>query len=231
LPDGLETIGQYAFHHCRSLVEIVVPDTVQLTVDERGDSKSNSVFAQCERLRKARIPDSWTEIPDSFFCGCDLVDINIPPGLTKISGYAFCGTSLETIVLPESICEIEASAFDGCKSLKEMVIPENVRNIGNATFKDCGSLKAIVIPENVRNIGEYAFMGCSNLESVTILSPVMVQFELTEAYQSEELELWVFAFISPNAVLKVPEALLEEYITFIEKHPYRGKSFARIEGI
>jgi predicted DNA-binding WGR domain protein len=245
LPNGLETIAAGAFRSCQSLVEMVVPDTVQFKHDFCGDANTSSVFSQCDRLRKVHIPDNWTDIPSHFFCECkSLVDINIPLGLTKISKSTFSSCErLETIVLPDSLREIGEGAFDSCINLKEIVIPEKVCEIAKLTFSGCKSVKEVVIPENIRKIGDYAFARCSNLESITILSPVMVQFSLKkEAYyvgtkRVVRDELLAFKFISPKAVLKVPKALLEEYIDFIEKHPYSGdfntthKSFSRIEGI
>ena len=62
IPDGVTTIGHYAFYDCPSLTEVVVPDGVT--------SIGNYAFEGCTRLTKVIIPDSVTYIGVSAFDGC-----------------------------------------------------------------------------------------------------------------------------------------------------------------
>ncbi len=162
IPEGVTTIGNYAFDCCSSLTSVVIPEGVK----EIG----NYAFAGCSSLMSVTIPEGVKEIGWGAFCGCSsLTSVVIPDGVTTIESKAFAGcSSLTSVVIPDGVTTIESDAFEDCSSLTSVVIPEGVKEIGSYAFLGCSSLTSVAIPEGVKKIGYETFSGCSSLTSVVI---------------------------------------------------------------
>ena len=139
IPDGVKSIGNYAFSGCSGLTSITIPDSVT--------SIGSSAFYGCSGLTSITIPDGVTSIESSAFYGC---------------------SSLTSITIPDSVTSIESSAFSGCSSLTSITIPDSVTSIGDYAFYNCSGLTSISIPDGVTSIGSSAFSGCSGLMSISI---------------------------------------------------------------
>ena len=162
VPNGVTSIGDFAFQFCTQLVSIDIPVSVT--------SFGFAAFDGCSQLVSINIPSSVTSIGDSVFDGCtSLVSIDIPTSITSIAGALFEGcTSLATINMPNSITAIGADAFYGCTSLTAVSIPNNVTSIGNYAFYGCSSLHTISIPTSVTSIGDQAFFECACAQGLYI---------------------------------------------------------------
>ena len=136
LPEGLTSIGEYAFYGCSSLTSVTIPAGVT--------SIGDSAFYGCSSLTSVTIPESVTSIGCAVFRGCSsLTSVTIPAGVTSIGDWAFCD----------------------CSSLMSVTIPEGVTSIGYAAFCGCSSLTSVTIPADVTSIGEYAFGWYYNYET------------------------------------------------------------------
>ena len=155
IPDGVTSIGDWAFNGCSDLADIVIPDSVT--------SIGDYAFGECSSLSSVVIPDCVTSIGAwAFFCCSDLADIVIPNSVTRIGDSAFYDcSSLSSVVIPDSVTSIGAWAFSSCESLTSIIIPDSVTSIGKSAFYDCSSLTNIVIPDGVTSIGYSAFEGCN----------------------------------------------------------------------
>ena len=91
IPDGVTSIGDYAFSGCTSLTSIEIGDNVT--------SIGNSAFSGCTNLANIEIPDGITSIGDYTFYFCrSLKSITIPDSVASIGDKAFYNcTSLETV--------------------------------------------------------------------------------------------------------------------------------------
>ena len=82
IPDGVTTIGDYAFECCDSLTSITIPDSVT--------SIGSHAFWACDSLASVTIGNGVTTIGDSTFYGClSLTSITIPDSVTSIGSFAF----------------------------------------------------------------------------------------------------------------------------------------------
>ena len=162
LPDGLTSIGNYAFYYCESLTSITIPNSVTTI--------GGSAFYRCTSLTSITIPNSVTSIGDKAFYECSsLTSVTLLDGLTSIGNYAFfyC-KKLTSITIPNSVTNIGDHAFYFCESLTSVTLGNSVTNIGSFAFYQCSGLTSITIPNSVTSIGTAAFARCSRLTSVTI---------------------------------------------------------------
>ena len=90
VPEGVTTIGGYAFRYCNSLTSIVIPEGVTTIGDY--------AFYFCTSLTSIELPDSLTTICDYAFADCtSLTSIVIPEGVTTIGEWAFSQCTSLTI--------------------------------------------------------------------------------------------------------------------------------------
>lgn len=61
IPDGVKSIGKYAFSGCEALSDLTVPSSVT--------SIGMYAFYKCTALTDAALPDSVTSVDDTAFCG------------------------------------------------------------------------------------------------------------------------------------------------------------------
>ncbi len=161
IPDGVTSIGDYAFRGCSGLTSITIPDGVT--------SIGDGAFCGCSGLTSITIPDGVTSIGDiETFSDCSgLMSIIIPEGVTNIGHYAFGGcSSLTNIVIPESVTYIEHYAFAGCSSLTSIIIPKGVIEVSYDAFEDCNSLKDATILGDITSLHFLRY--CSGLVNIYI---------------------------------------------------------------
>ncbi len=142
IPEGVTSIGRYAFFKCSSLSSISLPEGLT--------SIGNGAFFGCSSLSSISLPEGLTSIEDIAFDGCSsLSSISLPEGLTSIGNGAFNGcSSLSSISLPEGLTSIGDYVFDGCSSLSSISLPKGLTSIEYNTFSGCDNLKTIKMDES-----------------------------------------------------------------------------------
>ena len=162
IPEGVSTIGAFAFHGCSSLTSINIPDSVT--------NIGTFAFYNCNSLKSINIPDSVTCIGAFGFdnCSCSsLKSINIPDNVTSIGKSAFAGCSLlKSINIPDNVASIESFAFASCSSVEKITITNSLTSINEGAFLGCSSLISINIPVSITSIDSLAFALCSSLSTV-----------------------------------------------------------------
>lgn len=172
IPQGIETIGEYAFSHCRNLQKIVIPEGVSCIAD--------GAFSCCSNLKDVVLPTTL----ESFIGG---------------SNFSYC-TSLESITIPKGVYNMEGDIFMGCISLQKIsidsanetfdsrnncnavidtehnklvvgckgtVIVDGIKSIGSRAFYKSG-ITSIHIPSSVESIESAAFKDCEYCMSITV---------------------------------------------------------------
>ena len=176
IPEGVTSIGDYAFLACESITSIAIPEGVT--------SIGNEAFKKCSGLTSITIPGSVTSIGDAAFSGCSgLTSVTIGNSVTSIGDYAFWAcSSLTSIAIPEGVTSIGNEAFYDCSSLTSITIPESVTSIGNDAFSYCSSLTFIYLPYNIPVAKQSSFDN-SHFEKVKLYVP----FEAYEAYKVDNV--------------------------------------------
>jgi len=168
LPEGLKSIGNYAFRGTR-LLNVRIPSTVttigayafanvRLNTLSFADNSSintigNCAFKECTSLKT--------------------VDFGKDSSLEKISFRSFYGcSSLKEIILPTSVKTVREEAFRGCSSLNVLYFPDEITYMDNAVCYGCSSLTNLHLPQNLKTIYGESFYGTSRLRHIDIPNTV-----------------------------------------------------------
>ena len=114
VPEGVTTIGNWAFSHAYNLDEVIIPDTVT--------TLGAYAFHCCVSLSNISISNGIAVIEESTFCDCaSLTEITLPENLTSICEFAFLRCSrLKEITLGNKLTSIAVEAFNECGSLSDV---------------------------------------------------------------------------------------------------------------
>ena len=128
IPEGVTSIGEWAFSWCMSLVSVKIPASVKTMVVS---------FYDCTSL-------------DTVYYGGTLTQWCALDGIATLMNYAkhviIDGTDLKqakTLDIPDSVTSIGSGAFYDCTSLVSVTIPASVTEIEDYAFYKCTSLTTI----------------------------------------------------------------------------------------
>lgn len=187
ISDGIEYIGDYAFHRCSHIEKLTLPTKALKSI-------GNEAFSNCDNLKSVTIPQSVKECGSGIFASCDKLSMaDIQCDYVPSAIFYECD-SLEKVTLSDKMTTIGSDAFYGCENLKfinpvlrqdngekywENVLPSGIKSIEYAAFMECHSLNTIDLPLYLDSLGhrsgdnnEHYFRGrvfeyCKSLERVT----------------------------------------------------------------
>lgn len=169
IPEGVTTIGHYAFYDWNDMKSITIPSTVTAIGWEafKGCGYLNTLYvadvdAWCGITFKERYSNPMVFTGGMYVNGEKLTDLVIPEGVTSVGAYAFYCGGLSSVVIPNSVTDIGANAFY-FNGLKSVTFGEGVIRIGDSAFAFCRSLESVVLPDSVTTIGDTAFNDCTAL--------------------------------------------------------------------
>ena len=118
IPDGVTSIGNYAFSGCKNLKYNEYDNALYL------GNENNPYLA----LIKAKTTD--------------ITSCTINKKCKVLSNYAFSAFSkLTSITIPDSVTNIGGAAFYNCSGLMSVTIGNGVTSIGDSAFRGCVGLK------------------------------------------------------------------------------------------
>ena len=197
VPEGVVSIGGYAFESCFNLVAVSLPDSLRRI--------GEGAFDDCGALMKIELPEGLTELGAYAFRGCgSLTRISLPESLQALGANPFAGcahlaeigvpashpflrwedgmlfdTKENSLIcatkaawgsraaLPEGLRIIGESALAGAP-YQEISLPESLTRIGSYAFSNCAELRELAIPAGVLEIGDNPVMGCLRLQALTV---------------------------------------------------------------
>ncbi len=213
IPDGIKTIGWYAFRH-HPAKEIILPDScTSVNSGAFGESLekihfgksfrgfSNDAFLSCKNLKEITLSEGNA----SF-----IVEDNILYNKKKTILYLYPPQKPETsYTVPETVTEISSYALNNCEALEEITLPEGITSIRD-NFNNCTNLKTLTIPEGVTHLS-YAGNNCTNLETLYLPSTLTYVYNifsrcgLKDVYFNNTQDYWyTMANVRSTAVLTYP---------------------------
>lgn len=202
IPDGISSIGKYAFERCNGLISITIPASVTSLQEGAFFSAGLTSISLPSALKRIEfnalaynniasitIPASVEYIEQSTLRACsNLTQITVEADNTIYDSRNNCNAIIETAT---------NTLIQGCNTA---TIPTSVTAIGNQAFQECYGLASITIPASVSSIADLAFSYCYNLTSVSV-----------EAKTPFVIAGNTFTNIPESAVLYVPATSIEAY--------------------
>jgi hypothetical protein len=162
LPDGITTIGEYAF------MESGVKFT---SLPSRLTTISNYLFSSVSSLLLSSLPSGVTSIGNNAFNYCTKISISsLPSGVTSIGNNAFRYCSNITISsLPSGVTSIGTYAFQGCSKITINEIPAGVSELKTSAFNACTGITSMYIKNaQMTDIASNTFTACTNLLNIYV---------------------------------------------------------------
>ena len=187
VPEGVASIGEYAFANCTGLTTITLPNSVT-SIGERA-------FEGCTGLTTFTFPNSAILFEKSTFTNCTgLKNVNVVvEDLSKFCNNTIVASIRESIDKPVVLVDANKNL------IKDYVIPEDVTSIGPNAFYKCGYIQSFTIPTSVKSIGYFSFGYCGGLKKMFFSSEYPPETD-------------GFAFNgSDNFIIYVPESYIENY--------------------
>lgn len=149
---GVTSLGEGAFNHCYSLVEVKNTDAIKTV--------GKDAFRDCQQLEKISLP-GISVIPDGLFYNC-----------YKLKSFEINGNITEIGTIGEENDDVwYDGAFYFCRELSSIEIPKSVISIGNHTFNRCEALSSVTFESGrskAIDIGTGAFANCHSLTSIKL---------------------------------------------------------------
>lgn len=201
IPEGVASIGQYAFANLVTASSVSLPTTLERV--------GESAFADCWSLSVVNVKDveKWCSVEfENLYSnplyygerlmvnGSEFTALKIESEVAAIKQYAFVNcVSLTSVELSKSVKTIEKAAFMGCGSIERANLGLGVTTIGDEAFRNTTSMDEVVIGELVYQIGQCAFMGCSQLKAIycKALMPPVLADSYTFAYGAGSRRFYV----------------------------------------
>ena len=151
VPEGVDTIGNYAFYYNSNVKEVVLSSTVRdlgrgfdsstvekVVLNEGLTTISSRAFKATTALKEVVISSTVTEIADDAFQKTGLKTITIPANVDYIGVQAFGASKIENVIIEGNVT-INNKAFRGCPNLRTMTINgDNIEFINvNSGSGDC----------------------------------------------------------------------------------------------
>lgn len=194
IPEGVTSIGQYAFVNCNNIANVTLPSTL--------DSVGYGAFRDCWALVRTRFMGSiaqWCNIgfgaensnpihqTRNLYLGSNKVsDLVIPAGVTAIKPYAFYNcSSIASVAMADGVLAIGESAFQGCESMTSVDFSPNVTTIGMNAFRYCHEVRLFQLPDSLRTIESWAFWDCWNAKVVIPPAVTSMSWEVVAVREVE----------------------------------------------
>ncbi len=187
--EGTQVIMPYAFHVCKSLVSIKLPNSLV--------SIENGAFYECKSLKSISLPDGLVSIKNHAFSNCkSLTALELPESLREmgdnpfqndvnlqltsksplfkiennllihLSELVYVGKQ-DSVIVPDYVTSIRKDAFfyNGLTTLK---LSDNITHIDSYTFTEFDNLVSVDLPGKLVSIGISTFSGCKRLAAITL---------------------------------------------------------------
>ena len=197
LPEGLTSIGPFAFFRCTALKQIAFPTSLE-TIGEWAFSEcpleelrfpeglvriDQFAFARCTKLKEVFLPATLIAIGQVPFSSCTSLNaFHVAAGnavySSDASGVLFNKEQTSLIqypynragayVIPDGVDLVFPNAFWHCPKLTELTFPASLAVIDDSAFTGSTDLEKVTYSEGLISVGWRAFEGCPKLTEVVL---------------------------------------------------------------
>lgn len=140
-------IGDYAFYHCNSLNNLVIPNSVV--------SIGTHAFEFCSSLTSVTIPSSVNTIGQHAFDACpQMTSVTINSNAIVSVSYSYnnnfrhiFGDYARSFTFGSGVTSIGAYTFWGCNHMTSVTLPGSLTSIGYSAFEHCLGLNRVQISD------------------------------------------------------------------------------------
>ena len=165
IPNGVTSIGEFAFVECVGLSSIHLSSSVT--------SIGEGAFYGCAGVTSIEVSTDNPAYRSENNCIIERATNKLIVG---------CKTS----IIPSSVTYIGARAFQASSGLTSVEVPSGVTSIGMFAFSGCIGLKSIEMPSSLTSIGEGALRGCTGLTSITYMGTMAEWLAIGKHYDWDD---------------------------------------------
>ena len=153
IPEGVDTIRQYAFSGCSSLRSVRLPKSLKHI--------ENRAFNNCTGLERVEYPSmeslfsiSYGSYANPLYYGHNLyvddqliTELEVPAGVKTINSSCLRGGNIVSVIMGDDVTSIEALAFADSPYLQSVKFGRGVKNFGVACFQNCSRFNHAEFPD------------------------------------------------------------------------------------
>jgi len=239
LPEGMTSIGAWAFSGAKSIKDVVLPQSLGLL--------EQYAFKDCYSIHTFAIGPNLSLIAQHALNGCySLTNLYVPDNVQDILYEAFSmvpnvaysegrenrpaagARTVDGIVEDPMVYDaLDRTILSACSAVAEgyIRVKDGVKTISSDAFHTCFAITTVELPNSVEKVGSDAFEDCDAVETLIIgdglLSSEMYAFSMKnlknvvcKAVTPPDLGMNAFYATKVNtAVLYVPDESVEAYKT------------------
>ena len=192
LPEGLTSIGAYAFANCNNLTSVTIPSTVttigmsafaytaltNVTIPSTVTSLGIGAFSNCKSLSTVTLPAQFEGKKVQCFDGTPWLADNGPVRGNCGNNATWTYDKATSALTISGTGEVEMPVMeDDFRSyykndMKSVVVDDGITVLGAFVLSDCGQLTSAQLPEGLLTIERGALAHCSCLEEIQIPATV-----------------------------------------------------------
>jgi len=162
IPEGIKSIGQYAFYNCKGPTSLTIPNSV-LSFDPFA-------IQGCKNLKTVNI---YSQNISGHFINLPNLENLIIDDMTYIYMRFKDCDNLNTVYFNSKKID---NWFQDIKNLRNFSTGDNTEEISEEAFMGCNNLESVVFGKGMKKIGQNAFKNCPNLEKIYTLNPIPPRF-------------------------------------------------------